>query len=304
MTTTETGNKEKARRKEISAEFPFEPNFVAVDGSEIHYVDVGEGDPILFLHGNPTWSYLWRNIIPHLQPEARCIAPDLIGMGKSGKPEIDYTFEDHYEYIEAFIDELGLKDITLVVHDWGSGIGFQYAHTHPGNVTGLALMEAIVRPWKWEQMELSPRLWFRLMRTPVVGWGIISVANMFVNGMLPRLTIRDLTDEELDRYREPYPTVASRKPVRVWPREVPISGKPARVHDKVAAYSKWLTETEIPKLCLYADPGAIIRHEEVSYIERNFANKTMVNIGEGLHYVQEDHPHRIGEEIASWYTNF
>lgn len=289
---------------EISSEFPFDSNFVEVNGADIHYVDVGEGDPILFLHGNPTSSYLWRNIIPHLQPEARCIAPDLIGMGLSDKPDIGYTFEEHFEYMGAFIDELGLEDITLVVHDWGSGIGFHYAHMNPDNVTAIAFMEALIRPTTWGHLEMKFRLAFRLMRTPVVGWVMLSVANMFVNGMLPGGVKRDLTDDELERYREPYSTVASRKPVRVWPQEVPISGKPTRVHDKIAAYSEWLTETEIPKLFFYAHPGAIIQDEDIEYIESNFTNTTMVDLGEGIHYLQEDHPHRIGEEIASWYENW
>ena len=288
---------------EISSVFPFDSNFVEVDGSAMHYVDVGVGDPILFLHGNPTSSYLWRNVIPHLRSEARCIAPDLIGMGKSDKPDIAYKFEDHVEYIEGFIEELGLEDITLVVHDWGSGIGFQYARTNPENVAAIAFMEAIIRPWTWEEMPRDFRLPFRLMRTPVVGWLMISVANLFVNRMLPIGVVRELTDDELDRYREPYPTIASRKPVRVWPLEVPISGKPARVHEKVAAYSEWLTETEIPKLCLYAHPGVLISDEEVTYIEHNFANTMVGDLGEGIHFLQEDHPHRIGEEIASWYVS-
>lgn len=288
---------------EITSEFPFESNFIEVDGSELHYIDVGEGNPILFLHGNPTWSYLWRNIIPHLQSEARCIAPDLIGMGKSDNPDIDYTFEDHFGYIEGFIDELGLEDITLVLHDWGSGLGFHYAHMDPDNVRAAAFMEAVVRPVTWGEMPMRMRLSFGLWRAPVVGWVMLSVANMFVNQVLPQFTMRELTEEELARYKEPYPTVASRKPVRVWPREVPISGRPARVHDKVAAYAEWLPEAEIPKLCFYAHPGGIVREEEVEYIESNFTNITIMELGKGLHYLQEDHPHRIGQEILSWYTD-
>lgn len=288
--------------REISSEFPFESNFIEVDGSDIHYVDVGEGNPILFLHGNPTSSYLWRNIIPYLQPEARCIAPDLIGMGRSDKPDIAYTFEDHYDYMEGFIEELGLEELSFVVHDWGGGIGFHYARTNPDNVIAIAFMETLYRPWKWERMPKEYRLTFRLMRAPVVGWLMNSVANMFVKTMQEGIS-RDLTTEEFDRYKEPYPTIASRKPVRVWPQEVPINGTPARVHEKVAAYSEWLSETEIPKLCLYAHPGILIRDEDVTYIENNLDNTTMVDLGEGLHYLQEDHPHRIGEEIASWYTD-
>lgn len=304
MSTTEAENKEKARQPEISPLFPFDSNYVAVNGSDIHYVDVGEGNPLLFLHGNPTSSYLWRNIIPHLQSEARCIAPDLIGMGKSDKPDINYTFEDHYGYIEAFIDKLGLENITLVVHDWGSGIGFHYARKNPDNVTALTFMEALIRPWTWDQVEMKFRLAFKFMRTPVVGWVIISVANLFIKGMLPIGVMRDLTDEELDRYKQPYPTIGSRKPVRVWPQEVPIGGKPTRVHDKTVAYSEWLEETQIPKLCLYAHPGALIQDEDIEYIENNFTSTTTVDLGDGMHYLQEDHPHRIGEEISSWYNSW
>lgn len=289
---------------EISSEFPFESNFVDIKGSDLHYIDVGEGEPIVFLHGNPTWSYIWRNIIPYLQPDARCIAPDLIGMGQSDKPDISYEFEDHSEYIEAFIHELGLEDLTLVLHDWGSAIGFHYANTHRNNVAAIAFMEAIIRPITWEWLPKRFRVTFKLWRTPVVGWLMLSVANMFINQVIPRATVRELTDEELDHYREPYPSIASRKPVRVWPKEVPISGKPARVHDKVGAYSDWLTDTEIPKLCLYADPGSSIQEDDVEYIESNVTNISIVEIGNGLHYLQEDHPHRIGEEISSWFTSW
>ena len=289
--------------QEISSEFQFDSNFIEVNGSDIHYVDVGTGDPILFLHGNPTWSYIWRNIIPYLQSDARCIAPDLIGMGRSDKPNISYRFEDHFGYIESFIDELGLEEITLVLHDWGSGIGFHYANTHQDNVRAIAFMEAVIRPITWEWLPKRFRTTFKLWRTPVIGWVMLSVANMFINQVIPRATMRELTDEELTHYREPYPTIASRKPVRTWPLEVPISGTPARVHDKVAAYNEWLIQTDIPKLCLYAEPGSSIRDEDVEYIDRNFTDTKMVNLGAGLHYLQEDQPHRIGEELASWYMS-
>lgn len=290
----------------VSSEFPFDSNFIEVGGSDVHYIDVGSGDPILFLHGNPTWSYLWRNVIPHLQPKARCIAPDLIGMGMSDKPDIDYTFEDHFGYIEGFIGELGLEDITLVVHDWGSGIGFHYARMNPNNVAAIAFMEALIRPLRWEWIPVQLSVALRLWRNQVAGWLMFGLANLFVNLLMPLWVVRDLPDEVLDRYREPYPTVASRKPVRVWPQEIPISGSPTRVHDKIAAYSEWLTETEIPKLCLDAHPGVLGADSREGlyreYIESNFPNTTVVDLGKSRHYVQEDHPHRIGEEIASWWT--
>lgn len=286
---------------EISAKFPFEPNFVEVNGSKMHYVDVGEGDPILFLHGQPTSSYLWRNVIPHLQASGRCIAPDLIGMGKSDKPKIDYKFEDHYDYLEKFIDQLGLKNITLVVHDWGSGLGFHYAKNHPENIKGIAFMEALMKNMTWDDFPKEYRVMFKLIRAPFLGWVMLSVMNVFLKKMVPDSMIRKLSPEEFEHYLEPFPTIGSRKPVRVWPQELPISGKPARVHKIIEEYIKWLEKTEIPKLCLYAHPGAIIKEKEVEYIRDNFPNTKMVSIGKGIHFLQEDNPHRIGEEIAKWY---
>ena len=287
--------------KEISSDFPFESMYVTINGSKMHYIDVGEGDPILFLHGNPTSSYLWRNVIPHLQPQARCIPPDLIGMGKSDKPDIGYTFEEHFNYLEKFIAELDLKNITLVIHDWGSGLGFHYANTHRENVKGIAFMEAMYKPFEWDGFPKEYKTAFKMMRAPFFGWMMISVGNMFVKKMLPDSIVRNLTEEEFDHYREPYQTIASRKPVRVWPMEVPLGGKPVRVYEKVAAYSEWLKESDIPKLCFYAHPGGLIREDGVEYIRKNFPNTKMIDIGEGIHFVQEDNPHLIGEEIAKWY---
>jgi len=286
----------------ISPKFPFVSNYLDVNGSKMHYVDVGKGDPILFLHGQPTSSYLWRNIIPHLQKEARCIAPDLIGMGKSDKPDITYTFEDHYDYLEKFIDSLKLNNITLVVHDWGSGLGFHYANKHPKNIKGIAFMEALIKPLTWESFPTEYKIVFRMIRAPFIGWLMLSVANMFLKKVVPDSMIRKLSKEEYDQYLKPYPTIASRKPVRMWPLQLPISGKPKRIYDVIVAYNKWLTETDIPKLCLYAHPGAIITEKEVEYIKRSFPNTKMVDIGKGKHYLQEDSPHIIGKEIVKWYS--
>jgi len=285
----------------ISPKFPFKSKFVEIKDSKMHYIDVGKGDPILFIHGNPTSSYLWRNIIPHLQKNARCIAVDLIGMGKSGKPNIDYTFHDHYEYLEKFIEKLKLKNITLVIHDWGSGLGFHYANLHRKNIKGIAFMDALVKPMRWEDMPPNMVTPFKLLRTPFIGWFMISVGNMFLKKMLPEMIVRKLSKEEFAAYKKPFPTIASRKPVRVWPLEIPINGKPERMHKLMSSYATWLTETKIPKLCLYSHPGAIIREKGVEYIKKNFKNTKMVDIGKGLHFVQEDHPHLIGKEIAKWY---
>jgi len=292
----------ETNKKEISAAFPFESKYIDINGSKIHYIDEGEGNPILFLHGNPTSSYLWRNIIPYLQPMGRCIAPDLIGMGKSDKPNIKYGFQDTYEYLEAFIDSLGLKNITLVIHDWGSGLGFHYANTHRDNIKGIAFMEAMVKPLTWKGMpSASLRMAFRMMRTPGIGWLMISVANMFVKKLIPDMIVRKLSKEEIDYYEMPYPTIASRKSVRVWPMEVPFDGNPKHTYEIIKAYGEWLKESSIPKLFFYAHPGAIILKDTVVYIKSNFSNMKTVDIGEGLHFIQEDNPHQIGEEIAKWY---
>jgi haloalkane dehalogenase len=289
-------------KKEISAAFPFESKYIDIKGSKIHYIDEGDGSPILFLHGNPTSSYLWRNIIPYLQPMGRCIAPDLIGMGKSDKPDIKYGFQDTYEYLEAFIDALGLENITLVIHDWGSGLGFHYANTHRENIKGIAFMEAMVKPLTWKGMpSASLRMAFKMMRAPGIGWLMISVANMFVKKLLPDMIVRKLSKEEIDYYEMPYPTIASRKPVRVWPIEVPFDRNPKHTYEIIKAYGEWLKESNIPKLFFYAQPGAIILKDTVEYIKSNFSNMKTVDIGEGLHFIQEDNPHQIGEEIAKWY---
>jgi len=288
-------------KKEISAKFPFESKFVEVKGSKMHYIDEGEGDPILFLHGNPTSSYMWRNIIPYAKPLGRCIAPDLIGMGKSDQPEIAYGFQDGYDLV-AFIEALGLKNITLVIHDWGSGLGFHYANTHRDNIKGIVFMEAMVKPLEWKTLpSLELRIAFKLMRTPFIGWLMVSVANIFVKKMLPDMIVRDLSKEEKDYYGKPYPTVKSRKVLRVWPMEVPISGSPKHTYDVIHNYGEWLKESNVPKLFFYATPGAINQPEDVDYVKRNFPNLKSVDIGNGLHFIQEDNPHLIGQELAKWF---
>ncbi len=267
----------------------------------MHYIDEGAGDPILFLHGNPTSSYLWRNIIPYLVPHGRCIAPDLIGMGKSDKPDLDYRFFDHANYVEGFIKKLDLSNLTLVIHDWGSGLGFHYAMRHEDNIKGIAFMEAMVKPMKWEDLPSANRMGFRLFRTPGIGWLMISVMNMFVNQLVPQAIVRELSEEEMAYYRAPFKTVKSRKPVRQWPVEVPIDGKPSDVHETISNYSQKLQESELPKLLFFASPGAIIDADYVEWCQKNLKNLEVVDIGAGIHFVQEDNPHLIGEELAKWY---
>lgn len=296
-------------KKEISSEFPFESKYIEVkaclpdrQGSKIHYIDEGEGDPILFIHGNPTSSYLWRNVIPHLQNQGRCIALDLIGMGKSDKPNIDYGFTDSYAYLVAFIEKLDLKNITLVIHDWGSGLGFNYAYKHQDNIKGIAFMEAMFKTFEWNQFPKDIKIAMKMMRAPVLGWLMVNAANMFIKKMIPDMIVRKLTKKEMEMYAAPYPTMASRNPLRAWPKDVPIAGSPKTVFDTVTAYVKWLTSTDLPKLCLHVEPGIAIKKEDAEWINDNMANIKMVHLGKGLHYIQEDYPHEIGDEIAKWYS--
>ena len=286
--------------KKISADFPFESRYLEVKGSRIHYIDEGDGDPILFLHGNPTSSYLWRNIIPYLTDQGRCIAPDLIGMGKSDKPDINYGFFDTYEYLLGFIEQMSLKNVTLVVHDWGSALGFHYARTHSDNIKGIVFMESVLRSFQWNEIPSDVRLPFRLMRTPGIGYLFVNLANLFVKKMLPDLIKRKLSNEEMDYYSAPYKTIKSRTPLRRWPEDVPLGGKPKEVMEVVNAYSKWLQETEIPKLYFYATPGAANLSDTVAWVKANFSNLETVHVGEGLHFIQEDQPDVIGKTTSLW----
>lgn len=284
------------------AGFDLPSHYVDVLDTRMHYVESGSGAPVLFLHGNPTWSYLWRNVIPHVAPHARCIAPDLVGMGRSGRPSVGYRFFDHYAYLEAFIERLGLDDVTLVVHDWGSALGFHYYANHPGRVRALAFLEAILAPTRWAEFPVEFRLGFRVMRAPGVGWVVVSLLNGFVEQVLPRAIVRSLEPEEMARYREPFPTVASRRPVRQWPREIPIDGRPADVVRVVQRYNEALQRSQVPKLLLFARPGGIIRDAAVAWCRARLPALETVDVGAGIHFLQEDNPHGIGAAIADWYT--
>lgn len=293
-------------KPDISSDFPYESRYIDVHGSKMHYIDEGSGDPILFLHGNPTSSYLWRNVIPHLTSLGQCIAPDLIGMGRSDKPQIDYRFVDHVKYIDGFIETMGLQNLTLVVHDWGSALGFHYAMRHENNIKGMTFMEAILMPWpSWDM--LFPHLpevkqVFQGFRSPEVGWDMIVNKNMFIEQILPKGgVVRTLTEEEMCHYREPFGDPPSRKPIWRWPNEIPIEGKPADVTEMVYTYNRWLQQSELPKLLFYATPGALVPTPMVEWCQQSLKNLKTIHIGPGSHYLQEDNPHLIGSELATWY---
>ena len=273
---------------------------VAILDSTIHYRDSGSGDPIVFLHGNPTSSYLWRNVIPRLEGEGRCLAPDLIGMGRSGKPDIAYRFVDHARYLDGWFESLGLSRVTLVVHDWGSALGFHWARRHPERVAAIAFMEAIVKPLTWSEWPEDARDVFRGFRTPGVGEKLIFEKNVFIENVLPGSILRKLAADEMDAYRAPFREPKTRTPVWRWPNEIPLEGEPKDVVEIVAAYGRWLGESPVPKLLLAFDPGAILGADLVRWCRQSFANLEIRHLGAGSHFVQEDQPEAIGDAIRDW----
>ncbi len=284
----------------ISADFPYERQFAEVHGHRMAYVEAGEGDPILLLHGNPTSAYLWRNVIPQLTGAGRVIAVEMIGFGASDKPSIDYTFEDHARYIAGFIEVMDLTDISLVMHDWGGGVGLDYAARHPDTVKALIFMEAVIRPMAWSEATLPERLMFGSLRDPERGFEIAAEDNYFVEQMLPMLSGRDLTDAEMDAYRAPFPTVESRRPVAQWPREIPIGGEPVDTVQRIGANYDWLVASDTPVLLVYAEPGMIVKPAFREALQADLPRLETAFIGEGLHYIQETLPTLIGQVVADW----
>jgi haloalkane dehalogenase len=273
---------------------------VAVLDSEMAYVDTGRGRPVVFLHGNPTSSFLWRRIIPEVAGVARCLAPDLIGMGQSGTaPAGAYRFVDHARYLDAWFDAMALtSDVTLVVHDWGSALGFHWAHRHPDRVSGLVYMEAIVRPLTWAEWPENARKIFQGMRSPA-GEDLVLQKNVFVERVLPASVMRTMSDAEMAVYRAPYREPgASRQPVLTWPREIPVDGEPPDVVAIVDAYSRWLAQSPVPKLFVNADPGSILVGAQRDFC-RAWPNQNEVTV-KGLHFVQEDSPVEIGQAIRAF----
>ena len=283
---------------------PYEKQRAEVFGSTMAYVDVGSGDPIVFLHGNPTSSYLWRNVIPHLQEHGRCIAPDLIGMGDSAKLTDSgagsYRFVEHRRYLDALLDQLGVRErVTLVVHDWGSGLGFDWANRHRDAVAGIAYMEAIVAAVTWSEWPESARGIFQAFRSEA-GENIILGKNAFVENVLPAAVLRTLGEDELDAYRAPFRNPGEdRRPTLTWPREIPVDGEPADVCQIVTEYGAWLASSSVPKLFINADPGSILVGPQRDWA-RTWPNQQEVTVP-GIHFVQEDSADAIGQAIAGWY---
>lgn len=271
--------------------------------STMAYASAGGGGPtVVFLHGNPTSSYIWRNIIPYVAARARCIAPDLIGYGKSGKPDIDYSFADQARYLDAFIAALGLRHIILVAQDWGTALAFHYAARHADNVVGLAFMEFIRPMPTWDQFHQRPeaRALFQAFRTPGKGEQLVLHDNVFIERVLPNSVLRKLSDEEMNAYRAPFPTPASRKPILKLPNELPIAGQPTSVHDAMTKAHEALAASRYPKLLFSVEPGALVSPAQADSFASQLYDCELVELGAGAHYLQEDHPDAIGQEIAQW----
>jgi haloalkane dehalogenase len=283
----------------MSANDPNPRQRVRVLDSGMSYVDVGSGEPIVFLHGNPTSSYLWRNIIPHVSDYGRCLAPDLVGMGQSGKsPTKAYRFQDHARYLDAWFDALQLdRNIILVLHDWGSALGFYRAFRHREQIQAIVYMEAIVQPRRWEDFPDGRDAMFRNLRSEQ-GEHMVLDENFFIEVVLPKSTLRKLSDEEMAAYRAPFRDREARLPTLVWPRELPIEGTPADVVKIVESYGRWLAGSDIPKLFINADPGAQVVGRLREFC-RGWKNQREVTVP-GSHFIQEDSPDQIGAALRDF----
>ena len=283
----------------------FSKKYVTVLGKRMAYCEIGEGNPIVFQHGNPTSSYLWRNIMPHLETHGRCIAIDLIGMGDSEKLEDsgDNTYSYHIQkkYFDACLQELGIhENITLVIHDWGSALGFHWAQEHASQVKGICYMEGIVMPLIWEDWNQDAKGIFQGFRSEA-GTEMILRKNLFIEAVLPGSIIRDLSTEEMDEYRRPFINELDRRPTLDWPRHIPIDNHPKDICEIVQSYGEWMSVNEIPKLFINAEPGAILTGQQREFC-RTWKNQTEITVS-GSHFIQEDSPHEIGSAICEWLNN-
>ena len=284
---------------------PAHQQFAEVHGKRIAYLEAGTGDPIVLLHGNPTSSYLWRNIIPELENSGRVIVPDLIGQGDSEKlPASEgpdrYSFAVAFDYLDGLLRNINAgQNVTLVIHDWGSGLGFHWARLNPERVKGIAYMEAIVMPITWEDWPEGARGIFQGFRS-AKGEDLVLERNMFVEAVLPSSILRNLTEAEMNAYRGPFDTPEHRQPTLNWPRQIPIEGEPAHMVELVEAYGAFMAASPIPKLFINADPGSILVGKQREFC-RSWPNQTEVTV-KGLHFVQEDSPEEIGQAVAAWHA--
>ncbi|MCP9481366.1 haloalkane dehalogenase [Shimia sp. CNT1-13L.2] len=283
---------------------PLNKTFITVKGKRMAYAEMGEGDPILFLHGNPTSSYLWRNVVPHVADMGRVIVPDLIGMGDSEKldnvgPE-SYRFVEHRAYLDALLEQVlgDAGNVTLVIHDWGSALGFDWANRHRDRVKGICYMEGIVQPVPWSEWPDAAKPIFEAFRSPA-GEEMILEKNLFIEAVLPGSILRKLSDAEMAEYRKPFANAGEdRRPTLTWPRQIPIDGTPEDVTAIVADYAKWMAANDLPKLFVNAEPGAILIGAQREFC-RSWKNQTEVTV-KGSHFIQEDSPDEIGAALRAW----
>jgi len=286
--------------KNISADFPFESKFVNVNGSRMHYVETGSGTPIIFLHGNPTSSYLWRNVLPIVAKGNRAIAVDLIGMGKSDKPDIPYNLDDQIRYFDGFMAAMNLKEAILVVHDWGGPIGIDYAMRHQNQVKGIVMMETLVRPMHWDDLDMGMRYMFKKFRDPIEGNELIVKENYFIEKMLPMVAGRKLDETEMAAYRRPYLKESDRKVIASFPKEVPLDGEPKRNEERIARNFELLQKSALPLLLLKGQPGAFMDDDLIASLKVALPRLMVQEIGAGVHFLQETQPGNIGNAILKW----
>ncbi|KAJ9605835.1 hypothetical protein H2200_009684 [Cladophialophora chaetospira] len=288
----------------ISSDFPFVKRKVRVLGSEMAYVDVGQtrSAVAIFLHGNPTSSYLWRNIIPYAAGKTRCIAPDLIGFGDSDKiSDLAYRTSDHQRYPDAFLEAvLPTEKVILVLHDWGSALGLDWARRNEKRVVGLALMEFLPPTESWAEFKYGFRNTFQQFRDPILGRKLLIDQNLFIEQVLQSGIARRLSEQEMKEYRRPFVNPESREPLYRFPNELPIEGQPAETWEMAQKYMEWLFGSDVPKLVFTATPGTFISEDRAKSLLGKLKNAESVHLGKGLHFLQEDHPHLIGQRLANW----
>lgn len=283
---------------------PYPSKFIDVDGVPIHYVEAGVGDPVLFILGNPTSSYLWRNVMPYVALEGRVIALDLPGFGHSGRSPTGYTLQDQQRYLDGFIKVLGLANLTLVMHEWGAVLSLDYARRNEQNVKGVVLIEPVLPPrfpvWSYDDLGPAGTL-FRRLCDPVEDRKLVIGDNMLVEDILAHGALtRELTEAEIEAYRAPFVNPGNRAPILVWLHELPIAGEPARNVEAIERIGDWLRRSDLPKLLLYARPGALVAPWAAAWIAENYRNLEVIFVGYGMHYIQEDNPEAIGRNIVDW----
>lgn len=288
-----------AAMKEESIEI--QNKFQAIKGSNIHYLEAGSGDPIVFLHGMPASSYMWRNIIPSVKHYGKCIAPDLIGMGKSSKPNITYSIFDHIDYMDAFINSLNLNNITFVLHGWGSVIGFHYAMTHSQRIKGIAFYEAHVYATSdWEMLSLPVQQVATMLSNKEIAYKAVIQNNYIVEKLLPKCVLRELDTREMEAYRAPFTSPESRQVLWQYLQDLPLGEGESKVSELINNYSEWLQESSVPKLLLYNIPGLFTTVSQLMWCKRHLPNLTMVDLGEALHFAPETIPNDFAQAIISW----